>query len=55
MHKTRKHIGAEEFDIHRFRYSAACGLVLARMDDETISAVTGQCMAPRQIYTKSVC
>ena len=50
----RKQIGAEEYDIHCLRYSAACDLALAGMDDDTIGAVTGQCMATVQHYTKSV-
>lgn len=50
----RKQIGADEYDIHCLRYSAACDLALAGMDDETIGAVTGQCMATVQHYTKSV-
>lgn len=54
VQKIRKQIGAEEFDIHCLRYSAACDLALAGMDDETIGAVTGQCMATVQHYTKSV-
>lgn len=54
MHKTQKQIGAGDFDIQRFRFSAACGLVFARMDGENTDAVIGQYIAPVQIYKKSV-
>lgn len=50
----RKQIGADEYDIHCLRYTAACDLALAGLDDETIGAVTGQCKATVQHYTKSV-
>ena len=50
----RKEIGAENYDIHSLRYSAACDLALAGLDDETIGAVTGQCLATVQHYTRSV-
>jgi integrase len=50
----RKQIGAEKWDVHCLRYTAACDLALAGMDDETIGAVTGQCTATVQHYTKSV-
>ena len=52
--KIREQIGALDYDIHCLRYSAACDLALAGLSDETIGAVTGQCEATVQHYTKSV-
>ena len=52
--KIRKQIGADKFDIHSLRYSAACELALAGLDDDTIGAVTGQTKQTVQHYTKSV-
>ena len=50
----RQQIGADAYDIHCLRYTAACDLALAGLDDETIGAVTGQSLATVQHYTKSV-
>jgi len=52
--KIRKQIGAEAYDIHSLRYSAACEMALAGLSDETIGAVTGQSMQMVKHYTKSV-
>ena len=52
--KIRRNIGALDFDIHSLRYSAACELALAGLDDDTIGAVTGQTKQTVQHYTKSV-
>ena len=53
MQKTQKHFGARDFSSLVLQ-SAACNLALARMDGETVGAVTGQCIAKVQHYTKSV-
>lgn len=48
---VRRQIGAEAFDIHSLRYSAASELALAGCTDELIAAVTGQSPAMVARYT----
>lgn len=54
MLAARKAIGAEAFDIHALRYTAAAELLLAGCDDETIAAVTGQSVEMVRHYTRHV-
>ena len=51
---ARKQIGALDFDIHSWRYNAACELLEAGCDDDLIAAVTGQSPAMVSHYTKQV-
>lgn len=51
---VRKEIGAEAYDIHGLRYSAAVELCLAGCSDELIAAVTGQSLEMVRHYTASV-
>lgn len=51
---VRKEIGALDFDIHSWRYNAACELLEAGCDDDLIAAVTGQSPAMVSHYTKQV-
>lgn len=54
IRKIRDDIGALEFDIHSWRYNAACELVEAGCDDELVAAVTGQ--SPKMVahYTQQI-
>ncbi|MEO0569763.1 MAG: tyrosine-type recombinase/integrase, partial [Pseudomonadota bacterium] len=54
MLKARRAVGAENYDLHSLRYSAASELVTAGASDELVSAVTGQSMAMVAHYTKQV-
>jgi len=54
MLDARKAIGAEGYDLHGLRYTAAAELLLAGCDDETIAAVTGQSEAMVKHYTRHV-
>lgn len=51
MMAVRRQIGAEAYDIHSLRYSAASELALAGCTDELIAAVTGQSPAMVARYT----
>jgi predicted transcriptional regulator len=52
--KVRERIGAVDYDIHSWRYNAACELLEAGCSDDLIAAVTGQSPAMVQHYTKKV-
>ena len=52
--KYRKLIGAEKYDIHSLRYTAASEMALAGCSDEEIASVTGQTLEMVQHYTKAV-
>lgn len=52
--KVRDQINALDFDIHSWRYNAACELVEAGCGDDLVAAVTGQSAAMVQHYTKQV-
>lgn len=52
--KVREEIGALGFDIHSWRYNAACELLEAGCEDDLIAAVTGQSPAMVLHYTKKV-
>jgi len=54
IRKVRKEIGALEYDIHSWRYNAACELLEAGCEDDLIAAVTGQSPAMVLHYTKKV-
>ena len=54
IHKIRKKIGAEAYDIHSLRYTAASEMALAGCDDEEIAAVTGQTLQMVKHYTAAV-
>ncbi|QPO08234.1 Site-specific recombinase XerD [Sulfitobacter pontiacus] len=54
VRKVREQIGALDFDIHSWRYNAACELLEAGCDDDLIAAVTGQSPAMVMHYTKKV-
>lgn len=54
MRKVRDAIGAEAYDLHSLRYTAACELVEAGCSDELVSAVTGQSLDMVAHYTKQV-
>ncbi|MFK7869849.1 MAG: tyrosine-type recombinase/integrase [Roseobacter sp.] len=51
---VRDRIGALDYDIHSWRYNAACELLEAGCSDDLIAAVTGQSPAMVQHYTKKV-
>jgi len=51
---VRQRINALDFDIHSWRYNAACELVEAGCGDDLVAAVTGQSAAMVQHYTKQV-
>jgi len=51
---ARRAIGAEDYDIHVLRHTAASELALAGCTDELIAAVTGQSMAMVARYTAHV-
>lgn len=50
----RERIGAIDYDIHSWRYNAACELVEAGCGDDLVASVTGQSPAMVQHYTKKV-
>ena len=50
----RERIGAIDYDIHSWRYNAACELVEAGCSDDLVASVTGQSPAMVQHYTKKV-
>lgn len=52
--KVREQIGALAYDIHSWRYNAACELLEAGCEDDLIAAVTGQSPAMVLHYTKKV-
>jgi len=51
---VREQIGALDYDIHSWRYNAACELLEAGCDDDLIASVTGQSPAMVLHYTKKV-
>ena len=54
VRKVRERIGASAYDIHSWRYNAACELVEAGCGDDLVAAVTGQSSAMVLHYTKKV-
>ena len=54
VRNVREQIGALDFDIHSWRYNAACELVEAGCGDDLVAAVTGQSPAMVLHYTKKV-
>lgn len=54
VRKVREQIRALGYDIHSWRYNAACELLEAGCGDDLIAAVTGQSPAMVQHYTKKV-
>jgi len=54
VRKIREKIGALDYDIHSWRYNAACELLEAGCEDDLIAAVTGQSPAMVLHYTKKV-
>lgn len=54
VRKVREQIGAMDYDIHSWRYNAACELLEAGCEDDLIAAVTGQSPAMVLHYTKKV-
>ena len=54
VRNVREKIGALNYDIHSWRYNAACELVEAGCGDDLVAAVTGQSPAMVQHYTKKV-
>ena len=54
VRNVREQIGALDFDIHSWRYNAACELLEAGCSDDLIAAVTGQSPAMVLHYTKKV-
>jgi len=54
VRKVRDQIGALDYDIHSWRYNAACELVEAGCSDDLVAAVTGQSPAMVLHYTKKV-
>ena len=51
---VRERVGALDYDIHSWRYNAACELVEAGCSDDLVAAVTGQSPAMVLHYTKRV-
>lgn len=51
---VRERIGALDYDIHSWRYNAACELVEAGCGDDLVASVTGQSPAMVLHYTKKV-
>ena len=49
---VRERVGALEYDIHSWRYNAACELVEAGCSDDLVAAITGQSPAMVLHYTK---
>jgi integrase len=54
VRSVREAIGALDYDIHSWRYNAACELVEAGCSDDLVAAVTGQSPAMVLHYTKKV-
>ena len=54
VRRVRKDVGALDYDIHSWRYNAACELVEAGCSDDLVAAVTGQSPAMVLHYTKKV-
>lgn len=54
VRNVREAIGALGYDIHSWRYNAACELVEAGCGDDLVASVTGQSPAMVQHYTKKV-
>lgn len=54
VRKVREALNALDYDIHSWRYNAACELLEAGCDDDLIAAVTGQSSAMVSHYTKQV-
>ena len=54
VRRVRERIGALDYDIHSWRYNAACELVEAGCGDDLVAAVTGQSPAMVLHYTKKV-
>lgn len=54
MLRAREAVGAQDYDLHGLRYTAAVELLLAGCSDDLISAVTGQTPAMVQHYTRHV-
>lgn len=54
VRNVREQIGAVDYDIHSWRYNAACELLEAGCSDDLIAAVTGQSPAMVLHYTKKV-
>jgi len=52
--KYRQKIGAEKYDIHSLRYTAASEMASNECTDEEIASVTGQTLEMVQHYTKAV-
>lgn len=54
VRRVREAVGALAYDIHSWRYNAACELVEAGCGDDLVASVTGQSPAMVQHYTKRV-
>lgn len=54
VRNVREKIGALDYDIHSWRYNAACELLEAGCEDDLIASVTGQSPAMVLHYTKKV-
>ncbi|WP_299411923.1 tyrosine-type recombinase/integrase [uncultured Sulfitobacter sp.] len=54
IRNVRQQVGALNYDIHSWRYNAACELLEAGCEDDLIAAVTGQSPAMVLHYTKKV-
>lgn len=54
VRRVRERIGALGYDIHSWRYNAACELLEAGCSDDLIASVTGQSPAMVLHYTKKV-
>jgi integrase len=54
VRKVREQVGALSYDIHSWRYNAACELVEAGCGDDLVASVTGQSPAMVMHYTKKV-
>lgn len=54
VRKIREKIAAVNYDIHSWRYNAACELLEAGCEDDLIAAVTGQSPAMVSHYTKRI-
>ena len=54
VRRVREEIGAQDYDIHALRHTAASELAMAGCDDETIAAITGQSIAMVRHYTRTV-
>lgn len=54
MRAARSAIGAEDYDLHALRYTAAAELLMAGCSDDLIAAVTGQSLAMVRHYTRHV-